>query len=72
MGTVAWLSLGMVIDTIPKRQRTALLLRHYARLSVRETAAAMGCSEGTVKSLTSRAIERLRAELVEEVEYAID
>lgn len=64
--------LGMVIDTIPKRQRTALLLRHYARLSVRETAAAMGCSEGTVKSLTSRAIERLRAELVEEVEYAID
>lgn len=62
----------MVVDTLPERQRAALLLRHYARLSVRETAVAMGCAEGTVKSLTSRAVERLRAELSEEVEHALD
>jgi RNA polymerase sigma factor (sigma-70 family) len=61
-----------VIDSLPERQRAALLLRHYARLSVRETALAMGCAEGTVKSLTSRAVERLRAELSEEVEHVVD
>ncbi len=61
-----------VIGRLPERQRTALLLRHYARLSVRETAEAMGCAEGTVKSLTNRAVERLRAELAEEVDDAND
>ncbi len=61
-----------VIGRLPDRQRTALLLRHYARLSVRETAEAMGCAEGTVKSLTNRAIERLRRELAEEVDDAFD
>lgn len=61
-----------VIGRLPDRQRTALLLRHHARLSVRETAEAMGCAEGTVKSLTNRAIERLRSELAEEVDHAID
>ena len=62
----------VVIDALPERQRAALLLRHYARLSVRETASAMGCAEGTVKSLASRAVERLRADLSEEVEHALD
>ncbi len=57
----------VVIGCLPERQRTALLLRHYARLSVRETAAAMGCAEGTVKSLTSRAVTHLRDELGQEL-----
>jgi hypothetical protein len=35
-------------------------LRYYADLSVRETAEALGCREGTVKSLTSDAIASLR------------
>lgn len=62
----------MVIHGLPERQRMALLLRHYARLSVEETAAAMECAEGTVKSLTSRAIERVRDELSEEIGDAND
>jgi RNA polymerase sigma-70 factor (ECF subfamily) len=35
------------------------VLRYYLDLSVSETAAAMGCAEGAVKSLTSKAIDRL-------------
>lgn len=55
----------MVIGGLPERQRSALLLRHYAHLTVRETAEAMGCAEGTVKSLTSKAIARLQTDLSE-------
>jgi RNA polymerase sigma factor (sigma-70 family) len=47
------------VAALPRRQRTALVLRYYLDLSVSETAAAMGCAEGTVKSLTSKAIDRL-------------
>lgn len=45
------------------RQRAAVVLRYYSDLSERETAAAMGCSVGTVKSQTARALARLRAVL---------
>jgi RNA polymerase sigma-70 factor (sigma-E family) len=62
----------LVVGALPHRQRTALLLRHYAGLSVRDAAAAMGCAEGTVKSLTSRAIERLRTDLSAEINDADD
>jgi len=43
-----------------KRQRTALVLRYYLDLSVAETAQLMGCADGTVKSLTHKAIASLR------------
>ncbi|MCM3887331.1 SigE family RNA polymerase sigma factor [Frankia sp. R82] len=42
------------------RQRVAVVLRHYEDLSEAETARLMGCSLGTVKSLTSRGLGRLR------------
>lgn len=45
---------------LPERQRRALVLRFYAGLDVAETAAVLGCAEGTVKSLTARASARLR------------
>lgn len=48
------------VARLPQRQRTAILLRYYADLSVRDTAAAMGCAEGTVKALTFKAIAALR------------
>jgi RNA polymerase sigma-70 factor (sigma-E family) len=48
------------VASLPERQRTALVLRHYVGCSVAEVAATMGCAEGTVKSLTSRAITILR------------
>jgi RNA polymerase sigma factor (sigma-70 family) len=67
-GGEALTELLAVIGRLPERQRSALLLRHYARLSVRETAEAMGCAEGTVKSLTNRAVERLRSELGDELD----
>jgi RNA polymerase sigma factor (sigma-70 family) len=47
------------VAALPRRQRTALVLRYYLDLSVAETADVMGCAEGTVKSLTSRALGRL-------------
>jgi RNA polymerase sigma-70 factor (sigma-E family) len=47
---------------LPERQRTAIVLRYYEDLSEAETADAMRCPKGTVKSLVSRGIERLRQE----------
>ena len=48
---------------LPERQRTAIVLRYYEDLSEAETADAMRCPSGTVKSLVSRGIERLRQEM---------
>jgi RNA polymerase sigma-70 factor (sigma-E family) len=44
-------------------QRTVLVLRYFDDLSVEETAAALGCTTGTVKSQTARALDNLRAAL---------
>jgi RNA polymerase sigma-70 factor (sigma-E family) len=49
--------------TLPDRQRACVVLRYYESLSEREIARALGCSVGTVKSHTSRAMARLRKEL---------
>jgi len=48
------------VSQLPVRQRTALVLRYFADLSVAETAAAMQCPQGTVKTLTREAIAALR------------
>lgn len=47
------------------RQRACVVLRHLEGLSVAETAAALGCSEGTVKSTTSDGMTTLRIGLEE-------
>jgi DNA-directed RNA polymerase specialized sigma24 family protein len=50
----------------PDMQRRTVLLRHWLGLSVEETAAELGISEGTVKSHTSRALHSLRRVLSED------
>ncbi len=48
---------------LPKRQRAVLILRFYADLSTRDVADALGMPEGTVKTLSHRAIKTLRANI---------
>lgn len=45
---------------IPRRPRTALVLRYFLDLTIQETAQAMGCPEGTVKSLSRRGLALLK------------
>ncbi len=52
--------LWALVQTLPRKQRAAVVLRYYEELSEAETAEVLGVSVGTVKSQTSRALAALR------------
>ncbi len=59
----AVLDLRAAVAALPARQRATLVLRFYCDLSVNQCAEALGCSPGTVKSQTARALEAVRRAL---------
>jgi RNA polymerase sigma factor (sigma-70 family) len=59
-------ALAGALRTLAPRQREALVLRYLADLSVEETARAMRCAPGTVKSATHAALDALRIRLDDE------
>ncbi len=52
--------LARALSTLPRGQRAVIVLRYFEDLTEAQTAAVLGCSVGSVKSQTSRALARLR------------
>lgn len=57
----ATIAMRHAVAQLPARQQEAVILRFYEGLSVEETAEAMGCSQGNVKALSHRALQRLES-----------
>jgi DNA-directed RNA polymerase specialized sigma24 family protein len=57
------MDLQAAVAALPPGQRAALVLRYYCDLNIDQTAVALGCSTGTVKSQTAKAIAALRSRL---------
>lgn len=62
--SAATLAIRRAVAALPERQRQAVAYRYFAGFSVAETAAAMGCADGTVRALTSQGVAALRREFV--------
>jgi RNA polymerase sigma-70 factor (ECF subfamily) len=60
-------ALNRALEQLPHHDRLVIAYRYFLELSEAETAAAMDCPPGTVKSRLSRALARLRAGLGEEL-----
>ncbi|WP_344620923.1 sigma-70 family RNA polymerase sigma factor [Dactylosporangium salmoneum] len=52
-----------LLDQLPPRRRAVLVLRYCCDMSIEQTARALGCSAGTVKSQSARALATLRDRL---------
>ncbi|GAA3272470.1 SigE family RNA polymerase sigma factor [Dactylosporangium vinaceum] len=65
-GVVDGLDLQRALGRLPQRQRAVLVLRFFYDMSVEQTAAAMRCAPGTVKSQTAAALGTMRRLLEDE------
>jgi len=63
-------ALVAALERLDERDRQVIVCRYLLELTEAETAAALGCRAGTVKSRLSRALERLRAQAGSEVLHA--
>ncbi len=57
------MDLQAAVAALPRRQRATLVLRYYCDLNIGQTATTLGCSTGTVKSQTAKALAALRSQL---------
>ena len=55
--------IAAALAALPPRQRALVVLRHLEDMSVADAAELLGVAEGTVKSQTARALEKLRGAL---------
>lgn len=62
------LVLLQALGDLPPRMRATVMLRFWDDLSVQETAELLGCTDGTVKSATSKALAHLRRRFGEDLE----
>jgi RNA polymerase sigma-70 factor (ECF subfamily) len=61
-GIAGAVAVRAAVAALPERQRAALVLRYFADLPATAVAETLDCAPGTVRSLTSQAIDRLRRE----------
>ncbi len=57
---VQGVTVRQAIAALPPRMRAVVVLRYWEDMSVEQTATALGCTAGTVKSTASRGLDRLR------------
>jgi RNA polymerase sigma-70 factor (ECF subfamily) len=62
------LAVRAAVAALPDRQRAVIVCRFFLSLDVRETAAVLGCAEGTVKAATHQALGSLRNSGLKEVD----